>query len=59
MWGTRSFYFGDNVSVGVRNLDSAVAWYKEKLAAISHSLAEGNEVCSNWDLRDVLRGAVV
>jgi hypothetical protein len=31
MWGTRSFYFGDNVSVGVRNLDSAVAWYKEKL----------------------------
>src|SRR5260370_21708747 len=31
MWGRRKFYFGDNVSVGVRNLDNAVAWYQEKL----------------------------
>src|SRR5260370_27545237 len=31
MWGRRKFYFGDNVSGGVRNLDNAVAWYQEKL----------------------------
>jgi catechol 2,3-dioxygenase-like lactoylglutathione lyase family enzyme len=31
MWGGKSFYFGDNISLGVRNLDRAVAWYQEKL----------------------------
>ena len=31
MWGGKNFYFGDNVSVGVRNLDSAIVWYQEKL----------------------------
>jgi len=31
MWGRKSFYFGDNVSVGVRDLGRAVAWYQEKL----------------------------
>ncbi len=31
MWGAKSFYFGDNISVGVRNLEQAVAWYQQKL----------------------------
>jgi catechol 2,3-dioxygenase-like lactoylglutathione lyase family enzyme len=31
MWGGNSFYFGDNISVGVRDLERAVAWYQEKL----------------------------
>jgi catechol 2,3-dioxygenase-like lactoylglutathione lyase family enzyme len=31
MWGRNNFYFGDNISVGVRDLDQAVAWYTEKL----------------------------
>ena len=31
MWGAKSFYFGDNISVGVRNLELAVAWYQQKL----------------------------
>jgi catechol 2,3-dioxygenase-like lactoylglutathione lyase family enzyme len=31
MSGGKSFYFGDNISLGVRNLDRAVAWYQEKL----------------------------
>jgi len=31
MFGRRNFYFGDNISVGVRDLDQAVAWYQEKL----------------------------
>jgi catechol 2,3-dioxygenase-like lactoylglutathione lyase family enzyme len=31
MWGRKNFNFGDNISVGVRSLDNAVAWYKEKL----------------------------
>jgi catechol 2,3-dioxygenase-like lactoylglutathione lyase family enzyme len=31
MWGGKNFYFGDNISVGVRDLNNAVAWYKEKL----------------------------
>jgi catechol 2,3-dioxygenase-like lactoylglutathione lyase family enzyme len=31
MWGAKKFYFGDNVSVGVRNIDRATAWYQEKL----------------------------
>ncbi len=31
MFGRKSFYFGDNISVGVRDLDRAVAWYKDKL----------------------------
>jgi catechol 2,3-dioxygenase-like lactoylglutathione lyase family enzyme len=31
MWGRNNFYFGDNISVGVRDLSRAVAWYQEKL----------------------------
>jgi catechol 2,3-dioxygenase-like lactoylglutathione lyase family enzyme len=31
MWGRKNFYFGDSISVGVRDLDRAVAWYQEKL----------------------------
>jgi len=31
MGSKRNFYFGDNVSVGVRDLGRAVAWYQEKL----------------------------
>ena len=31
MWSTRSFYFGDSISVGVRDLSRAIAWYQEKL----------------------------
>jgi catechol 2,3-dioxygenase-like lactoylglutathione lyase family enzyme len=31
MWGRKTFYFGDNVSVGVRDVSKAVAWYQEKL----------------------------
>jgi len=31
MWGGKKFYFGDSISVGVRNLDRAAAWYQEKL----------------------------
>jgi catechol 2,3-dioxygenase-like lactoylglutathione lyase family enzyme len=31
MWGRKNFYFGVNISVGVRDLDLAVAWYQEKL----------------------------
>ena len=31
MWGRNKFYFGDNISVGVRDVGRAVAWYQEKL----------------------------
>jgi catechol 2,3-dioxygenase-like lactoylglutathione lyase family enzyme len=31
MWGAKTFYFGDNISIGVRDLDRAIAWYQEKL----------------------------
>ncbi len=31
MWGRKNFYVGDNVSVGVRDVSKAVAWYQEKL----------------------------
>jgi catechol 2,3-dioxygenase-like lactoylglutathione lyase family enzyme len=31
MWSGIKFYFGDNISVGVRNLGRAAAWYQEKL----------------------------
>jgi len=31
MWGGKKFYFGDSISVGVRDLDKAIAWYQEKL----------------------------
>ncbi len=31
MWGAKNFYFGDNISIGVRDLEQAVAWYQEKL----------------------------
>jgi catechol 2,3-dioxygenase-like lactoylglutathione lyase family enzyme len=31
MWGSKKFYFGDNISVGVKDLDRAIAWYQEKL----------------------------
>ena len=31
MWGRKNFYFGDNISVGVKDLDGAIAWYEEKL----------------------------
>jgi catechol 2,3-dioxygenase-like lactoylglutathione lyase family enzyme len=30
MWCRKNFYFGDNISVGVRDLDAAIAWYLEK-----------------------------
>jgi catechol 2,3-dioxygenase-like lactoylglutathione lyase family enzyme len=31
MWGRKSFYFGDSISVVVRDLNRAVAWYQDKL----------------------------
>jgi catechol 2,3-dioxygenase-like lactoylglutathione lyase family enzyme len=31
MWGGKHFYFGDNITVGVRDLDLAIRWYQEKL----------------------------
>lgn len=31
MWGTKTFYFGASISVGVRDLQRATAWYQEKL----------------------------
>jgi|SRR5579864_2317366 len=31
MWGRKNFYFADNISVGVKDLGRAVAWYQEKL----------------------------
>jgi len=31
MWGTRTFYFGDRLAVGVRDLQRAIAWHQEKL----------------------------
>jgi len=31
LWGARNFYFGDSISVGVRDLNQAIAWYQEKL----------------------------
>jgi catechol 2,3-dioxygenase-like lactoylglutathione lyase family enzyme len=31
MFGRKHFYFGDNITVGVRNLDLAIQWYQEKL----------------------------
>ena len=38
MWGRKSFYFGDNISVGVRDLQRAVNWYQEKLSLRLSSL---------------------
>jgi len=29
--GSQSFYFGDKITVGVRDLERAIAWYQEKL----------------------------
>jgi catechol 2,3-dioxygenase-like lactoylglutathione lyase family enzyme len=31
MWGRKTFYFGDNVSIGVRDVGRAVSWYQDKL----------------------------
>lgn len=31
MLGSATFYFGDSISVGVRDLARAIAWYQEKL----------------------------
>ena len=31
MRGAGSFYFGDSIAVGVRDLNRAIAWYQEKL----------------------------
>lgn len=31
MWGSRKFYFGTNISVGVRDVDQAIVWSEEKL----------------------------
>lgn len=31
MWGSQPFYFGDSISVGVRDLQRSIEWYKEKL----------------------------
>ena len=31
MWGRKHFYFAENISVGVKDLDRAVTWYQEKL----------------------------
>jgi hypothetical protein len=31
MFDRHKFYFGDNISVGVRDVSKAVAWYQEKL----------------------------
>lgn len=38
MWGGKNFYFGDNISVGVRDPGNAIAWYKEKLGLRVSSL---------------------
>jgi predicted enzyme related to lactoylglutathione lyase len=39
MWGKSKFYFGDNISVGVRDVSKAVAWYQEKLGLCLTPLA--------------------
>src|SRR5260370_25135959 len=31
MWGRKNFYFGDNISVGAREISKAISWYQEKL----------------------------
>ena len=31
MWGRQHFYFGDNITVGVRDLAQSIGWYQEKL----------------------------
>ena len=31
MFGRKHFYFGDNITVGVKDLDRAIQWYQEKL----------------------------
>jgi catechol 2,3-dioxygenase-like lactoylglutathione lyase family enzyme len=31
VWGGKHFYFADNITVGVKNLDQAVSWYRENL----------------------------
>jgi catechol 2,3-dioxygenase-like lactoylglutathione lyase family enzyme len=31
MSGSHKFYFGDNISIGVRDLQRAIDWYQEKL----------------------------
>ena len=31
MFDKSKFYFGDNISVGVRDVSKAIAWYQEKL----------------------------
>ena len=31
MFDKNKFYFGDNISVGVRDVSKAIAWYQEKL----------------------------
>jgi catechol 2,3-dioxygenase-like lactoylglutathione lyase family enzyme len=31
MWGSRKFYFGTNISVGVRDVHQSIVWYQEKL----------------------------
>jgi catechol 2,3-dioxygenase-like lactoylglutathione lyase family enzyme len=31
MWSGKKFYFGDSISVGVRDVANAIVWYQEKL----------------------------
>jgi|SRR5579862_4010461 len=34
MWGRRHFYFGDSISVGVKDVARAIAWYSDKLGLL-------------------------
>jgi catechol 2,3-dioxygenase-like lactoylglutathione lyase family enzyme len=44
MWGGKHFYFGDNITVGVRDLDSAIRWYQEKLGLRRSEVYAGDDV---------------
>lgn len=43
MFGRRHFYFSDNITVGVKDLDRAIEWYQEKLGLRRGDFA-GDEV---------------
>ena len=53
MWEARTFYFGDSISVGVRDLQRATTWYQEKLKLkLTPFKSEDYEVLLSFDKDD-------
>lgn len=60
MWGAKTFYFGDSISVGVKELPRAIAWYREKLGLrLTSSRSEDYAALLSFDNKDETGVALV